>query len=114
MESYRTDGVILVHTSWSDPPGVAILAWFNSPRHLPELWTRDGPWFVQTRRDLAETGHPAAFAEAYLCASFTRARHEPRWFSELTLGPLRDESSTLRNEPFVVTWADLSEQLHDF
>jgi hypothetical protein len=70
----------------------------------PTLWSRVGPWFVQSRDDLNKLGYPHARGSVYLCCSLERRHDEPEWLGSVDIGAL---SPSLPGAPFVASWQDL-------
>jgi predicted component of viral defense system (DUF524 family) len=87
----------------------AFWALFGGPDFRPRLWSREGPWFVQSAEQLEDAGHPRIEARAYLCATVLPAPDEPEWLAEIELHALRAKSGHGANEQFIATWAELLE-----
>ena len=73
---------------------------------VPTLWTRRGPWFVQSREELRRIGYPQPRGPVYLCCAVERREDEPEWLPLLELAAAGLESR-LFGEPFAANWQEL-------
>ena len=71
------------------------------------LWTRDGPWFVQTREQLRELEYPTPRGSVYLCAPIHEHDDPPSWLEAVELGELATAQNAISRAPFVASWGDL-------
>lgn len=70
------------------------------------LWTREGSWFVQTRKQLVDLNYPQPRGSVYLCAPVTEHMEAPLWIDEIRIEELKPDGRA-RRAPFATSWADL-------
>jgi hypothetical protein len=73
-------------------------------KQAPQLWLREGAWFVQTADQLAEAGFPRPTSNAYLCAAVRLVTPSPRWLADVRLETLGVDSERIRSS---CSWADV-------
>jgi hypothetical protein len=74
------------------------------PREEPQLWQRQGAWYVQPLDQLAAAGYPYLTSDAYLCSVLQRADPVPLWLRGVRLETLGVASDRDR---IVCSWADV-------
>jgi predicted component of viral defense system (DUF524 family) len=71
---------------------------------VPQLWLREGAWYVQTVDQLAEAGFPLSASSAYLCAAVRLVAPAPRWLEHIRLEMLGVDAELIRVS---CSWADV-------
>ena len=73
-------------------------------KQRPQLWIREGAWYVQTADQLAEVGFPLPTSDAYFCAAIRLVTSPPRWLADVRPGTLGVDSVHNRSS---CSWADV-------